>query len=125
MSKHEPGFGERQQAAKKAKLAQLKRIKAKDPTQDPDFEKRQAERAAKAKERDARKAEQIAAKAEERKRKAEERVAAKITKEKEAEEALLAEAEAAERAVQDEIDLKARQKAARDEKYAKRKARKR
>ncbi|WP_372423505.1 DUF6481 family protein [Salinarimonas chemoclinalis] len=113
----EKSFTDRQSDAASAKRAMLERAKAKSPSNDPAAAQRRAEREAVTRERDARRAERDAAR--------------KIEAERLEAERLASEAEARERAateeadaVQREADLLAQQKAARDARYAARKARK-
>src|SRR5687768_10859563 len=61
MRDREPSLADRQAASAKAKKLQLERALAKLPANDPDFPKRQAERDAIARARDARTAERKAA----------------------------------------------------------------
>ncbi len=112
MKNYEPSFANRLGTAAKAKKAQRAKAQAVDPAKDPKFAERQALRQAQAAARDVRAAERKAARIAEQARKAEEQIAA--------EEARVAELANAE---QRKIDLAAEQKAARDAKYAARKAR--
>ena len=109
-------FNDRRDNSAKAKQLLLERAKKLAPQNDPEFAKRQAERAAKAKAREARdaEAERIAVeKAEAEARRIREAEEARIA----AEQAKLAEEEAY-------MALLAEQKAQRDARYAARKARK-
>jgi hypothetical protein len=114
------GFAERASSSAEAKKALLERFRANAAADDPTAAERQAERIAIARAREARKAERDAAKRELEAQKAAEK--ARLAAEKEAEkEALAAQAALeAEKAAQLLID----QKAARDARYAARKARK-
>ena len=112
MKNYEPSFANRLGAAAKAKQAQRDKARAIDPTNDPKFAERQAARQAQAAAREVRAAERKAARLAEQARKAEEQVAAEAAR--------VAELAAEE---QRKIDLAAEQKAARDAKYAARKAR--
>jgi hypothetical protein len=117
-------FADRLNVAAKAKQALLERARAKDPTKDPAFAARQAERVAAAAAREAR----IAQQEEERKaaaiREAEEKAAAEVAR-------IEAERLEAERLKTEElaeadrlVALAAEQKVQRDARYAARKARK-
>jgi len=110
MKHHEPNFGDRLKAAAKAKQALLEKARAKAPANDPKFAERQAARREVSIAREARVSERKAAK-----------LAAKI---REAAEQEAREAEAVEQAAR-EIVLEAERKAARDARYAARKARQR
>ena len=106
-------FGSRIANAAKAREAVLARIRAQPGPGDPEFEKLKAERQASTKAREARLAEKQAAKEE------------KLAKEAAEREAQLQVKEDEERRIADEaVALLASQKAARDAKYAARKARK-
>lgn len=123
MSAKETSFAERAQASAKAKQALLERAKAMSPANDPGYAERQAARIAAAQARDARLAERKAARIAEEKRQAEESAAAEAAR---IEAARIAEEErvASERAEADRlVALAAEQKAARDARYAARKAR--
>ncbi len=100
MKNHVPNFGDRLKAAAKAKQALLEKARAKAPANDPKFAERQAARREVSIAREARVSERKAAK-----------LAAKIR-------------EAAEQEAR-EIVLEAERKAARDARYAARKARQR
>jgi hypothetical protein len=123
MKNHEPSLSDRLGAAAKSRRTQLEQARAKAPSNDPGFVERQAARRAAGVAREARAAERKAAKLAEQARKAEEKAA----EEREREIALVAEQEAREAEVAEqaarEIDLTAERKAARDAKYAARKAR--
>ncbi len=125
MRNHEPKFNDRLNAAAKAKRALLDKARANGPADDPDFAERQAARREVAIAREARAAERKAAKLAEKTRLAEEKAAEEAARaialaaEREAREA-----EATEQAAR-EIALEAERKAARDVRYAARKARKR
>ncbi len=125
MKKHEPSLADRLGVAAKARQAQLEKARAKTPSNDPKFAERQAARRAIAVAREARIAERKAAKLAEEARKAEEQAAkdaARAEALKAEEEARKAEmAEIADR----EVALMAERKAARDLRYAARKARRR
>lgn len=117
-------FADRLTTAAKAKQALLERARANDPTKDPAFAQRQAERIAAAAAREARLAEQQAEREAAAAREAEERAAAEAAR-------LLAEKLEAERLEAERIAegdrlvaLAAQQKAERDARYAARKARK-
>ncbi len=121
----EKGFNDRLQDQAKARQALLERARAKAPQNDPDFAARQAERKKIAEEREARIAQRAAEKAEALRLEAERKAAdeaARIEAERVAEEERL-------RLRREEADrlvaLAAEQKAARDARYAARKARKR
>jgi hypothetical protein len=118
-------FSERQEAAAKARATQLAKARAKDPRNDPEFAKRQAERVRLAQEREKREEDRKAAKAAEAARRAEEAVAAERAK---LEEIKAAEEEAVRKAGEERAKLAkllTDQKAARDARYAARKARQR
>ena len=115
MKNYEPNFANRVSTAAKAKQAMLKKASAIDPSKAPGFAERQAVRHALSIEREAQRAERKAARLAEKIRRAEEKAAEEVRKA----EALVAEEE---RRV---IELEATQKAARDARYAARKARKR
>ncbi|MBC8242128.1 MAG: hypothetical protein H8E30_16875 [Alphaproteobacteria bacterium] len=110
MKKHEPSLADRLGGAAQAKRAQIEKARAKTPENDPKYAEKQAARRAIAVAREARKAEVQAA---------EEAVRAL---------ALIAEQEAREAAAIEEADrevaLAAEAKAARDARYAARRARK-
>jgi len=113
MSFKEPSFLDRQAAARNAKKDIMEKFKSKPAPDDPEVLKRQAERQALAVQRADAQRVRDAAKAEKRAREAELAAEAAVQAERErlaAEEAALA--------------LKAQQKAARDARYAARKARK-
>jgi hypothetical protein len=107
-------FNSRMQNAAKAKQAIQDRIKKHPQPGDPEFEKLRAERQAIAEAREKRHAERKAAKEAEIARE----VAEKAAREQEEQDAALAEADAA-------VALEAERKAARDARYAARKARRR
>jgi hypothetical protein len=113
----EPSLAERQSSADKARKAALEQYRAKPGPDDPAFVQRQAERATARAQRDAeRKAARLAKEA----REASEAAAAEIARQAE-------EAAAAARAAIDaakEMTVQAARKAARDARYAARKARK-
>jgi hypothetical protein len=118
-------FADRLSAAAKAKQALLERARAKNPANDPAFAERQAARRATIAARDARIAERQAEKKAAEEREAAERAereAARVLADK-----LEAERLAAERIAEGDrlVALAAEQKAARDARYAARKARKR
>ena len=119
----EKGFSDRLSTAAKAKQEQLARARAKSPLNDPEFAKRQAARAEAEAARQARAAEREAQKRAE----AEARAARARAEEEARLEALRHEEEAkvrAKRAEMDKLaDLLTAQKAARDARYAARKAR--
>ena len=119
----EKTFNDRLQEQAKAKAALLERARAKAPQNDPEFEKRQAERLRIAQEREARVAARAAEKVEEMRLEAERKAAAETAKL----EAARLEAEERERAKREEADKLVRlldeQKAARDARYAARKTR--
>ncbi|MEX2616273.1 MAG: DUF6481 family protein [Alphaproteobacteria bacterium] len=136
MKNFEPDFADRQTTAAKAKQALIRKAKAKNPANDPEYAKKQAERRAlnisraaeqrnRDTERKARIAERNAAKLAEKTAKAEALAAeeaARVAALKAEQDAI--EAEIAERERQ-EIELAAKQKAARDARYAARKSRQR
>jgi hypothetical protein len=112
-------YSERADASAKAKQALLEKFKAKPPPDDPEVLARAAERKAIAEARDLRAGERRVAKEADDARKAAERAAADLEAQaRVAEEA----ARAADKLVRDE-QLKAERKAARDARYAARKAR--
>jgi hypothetical protein len=123
MKNYEPSFANRLSAAAKAKKAQLKNVRAIDPANDPGFAERQAARHALSVAREARVAERKAAKLADKLRKAEERAAEEAARaialdaEQEGLKAEIAERE------RREIALVSERKAARDARYAARKAR--
>lgn len=117
-------FNDRRDNSAKAKQALLDRAKKLAPQNDPEFAKRQAERAAKAKEREEREAAKEAARKAEAERLALEKAAAEAERIRLAEEARIA-AEKAKLAEEEAyMQLLVEQKAARDARYAARKARK-
>jgi hypothetical protein len=116
-------FDERAAASKEAKMALLQRAKSLNPANDPGFAERQAARAEIIKAREQRDAEKKAAKAEAARLAEEARIAeeARLAEEKRLEEIrLAAEREQYEK---DQALLALKQKMARDERYAARKAR--
>ena len=116
-------FADRLNTAAKAKQALLERARANDPTKDPAFAARKAERAAAAAAREARIAEQKAQREAALAREAEEKAAAEAAR-IEAERLEAERIKAEERAEADRlVALAAEQKAARDARYAARKAR--
>ncbi len=121
----EKSFNDRLADQAKARAAQLERARAKSPANDPQFAARQAERKRVADERDARIAAREAEKAAERRREVE-RKAAEDAARQEAERLAAEEREKAKREEADKlVKLLADQKAARDARYAARKAKKR
>ena len=120
----EPSLADRLEAAAKARQAQLEKVRAKLPANDPHFAEKQAARVAAAQAREARaaerKAEKLAAE-EERKRILADEEAARIAAQKAAE--FAREAAAAE-ALKKAAESIAARKAERDARYAARKARK-
>ena len=110
-------FADRLETATKAKQALLERARAKDPTKDPEFAARQEARAAAAYVRQEREADRQIAKLAEREKEAAERDARKA-------EQVALEAERAGRVSRQQTVNMAAQKAARDARYAARKARK-
>ena len=114
MAVFKDNFNDRKEAAANAKRALLARFKAQPGPDDPAVQQRMAERAAIAEAREARMAERRVAREADEARKAEEARAAQVA-------AAAAAAEAAARA----RELAIEQKAARDARYAARKARKR
>ncbi len=119
MSGFKDKFADRQQAAAKAKAALQERFKTRPAPDDPEVLARQAERRAIIEAREAREAEREIARAAEKERQAElarlEAVAREEQKARELQELM----DQQER----EVALKAAQKAARDARYAARKAR--
>lgn len=113
-------FEDRRAAAAEAKKALVERFKARPPADDPEVQARAAERRAIQEARDIRIAERAKLKAEDEVRRAQEDEARKAA---EATAAAEADARAAEAARRDE-EIRAERKAARDAKYAARKARK-
>ncbi|MBL6954858.1 MAG: hypothetical protein ISR50_19665 [Alphaproteobacteria bacterium] len=125
MKRHEPSLSDRLGGAAKARQAQLEKARANAPANNPKFAEKQAARLAISVARQARVAERKAAKLAEQARKAEEQAAAEaeraltLAAEQKAREAeLIAEADR-------EVALIAERKAARDARYAARKARNR
>ena len=110
-------FADRLETATKAKQALLERARAKDPTKDPEFGARQEARAAAAYARQERESDRLIAKLAEREKEAAERDARKA-------EQVALEAERAGRVTRQKTASLAEQKAARDARYAARKARK-
>jgi hypothetical protein len=121
----EISLADRLQAAAEARQALIDKARARAPENDPGFAARQAERLAAAAARDARAAERKVAKAAEQARRQAEREAAE--RERIAAEQVAAERREAERleAAEQQKVLEAQQKAARDARYAARKARQR
>ena len=125
MKRYEPSFANRLSTAAKAKQAQLENARASNPANDPGFAERQAARHALSVAREARVSERKAAKLAEKTRKAEERAAEETARaialnaEQERLKAEIAEQE------RRKIVLEAERKAARDARYAARKARQR
>ena len=124
MKKHEPSLADRLGGAAQAKRAQIEKARAKTPENDPKYAEKQAARRAIAVAREARIAERKAAKLVEKARKAEVQAAEEAVRAL----ALIAEQEAREAAAIEEADrevaLAAEAKAARDARYAARRARK-
>ncbi len=117
-------FNDRREASAKAKEALLARARAVAPQNDPSFAERQAARAAAAQAREERDAAKLAARKAEDERLAAEKAAAEIERLRLTEETRVAK-EAQEVAEADAyMLLVAEQKAARDARYAARKARK-
>ena len=110
-------FADRLETAAKAKQAQLDRARAKDPTKDPEFVARQEARAAAAYARQERESDRQIARLAEREKESAERDARKA-------EEIALEAERAGRVTRQQAENMAAQKAARDARYAARKARK-
>ncbi len=128
MSDRQIDFADRLDVAAKAKQALLEKARAKDPTNDPEFAARQAERIAASQAREARESERRAAKQAEREREKTEKAAAKTAAAEalaaqQAAEAAAAEAERIEREVRAPLN-EALAKLARDARYAARKSRK-
>jgi len=119
MKGKEPSMRDRMDAQAKAKRALLEKARALAPENDPNFAARQAERLAIAEARKKREAEREAAKQAEIERRAQEKAAAEAAKI----EAQKAEEEAKEAERLREIAREAERKAARDARYAARKAR--
>lgn len=116
-------FNDRRDNSAKAKQDLLERAKKLAPQNDPDFARRQAERAAAAKAREERDAAREAARKAEAERIAAEKAAAEAERIRVAEEERIA-AEANKKAEEEAyMQLMAEQKAARDARYAARKAR--
>jgi hypothetical protein len=113
-------FEDRRAAAAEAKKALVERFKARPPADDPEVLARAAERKAIQEAREIRQGERARQKALEEEARLREDEARKAAEAKAAEEA---EAKAAEQAARDEA-IRAERKAARDAKYAARKARK-
>jgi hypothetical protein len=116
-------FADRLETANKAKQALLDRAREKDPSKDPDFVARQEARAAAAAQREQREAERQAARLAERERKVAEREARKAKQVALAAEQAALEAERINRALRKQTVNLADLKAARDARYAARKAR--
>jgi hypothetical protein len=116
-------FADRLETAAKARQELLARAREKDPTKDPEFAARQEARAAAAAQREEREAERQMARRAEREKKVAERE--KKIAEREARKAELAaqEAERIDRALRKQTVSLAELKAARDARYAARKAR--
>ncbi|TAL03776.1 MAG: hypothetical protein EPO08_03255 [Rhodospirillaceae bacterium] len=123
MAKNEMDFNERLQTAAKARQAMLAKAAAISPKNSPDYAQRQAERLAVSVAREKRKAEAAARKLAEAARIAEEKAAAERAAQLAAEAERLAKEEELNRAANEARELKARQKANRDAKYAARQAR--
>jgi len=125
MKNHEPNFADRLNVAAQARRKQLEKAKAAAPTNDPEFAKRQEARREAAAAREVRAAERRAAKEAEKARKAEEKTAREAERvlAEQAEQERLA-TEEAEKITQAAV-LATEQKAARDARYAARKARRR
>ena len=115
--KSRDNLADRLETAAKAKQALLERARAKDPTKDPEFAVRQEARAVAAYARQEREADRQIAKLAEREKESAERDARKA-------EQIAAEAERAGRVTRQQAESLAAQKAARDARYAARKARK-
>jgi hypothetical protein len=119
----EKTFNDRLAEQAKARAALLERARAKDPTKDPEFAQRQAERKRIAEEREAREASRSEQKAAALRAEAERKVADEATR-IETERFAAAEAERLKREEADKlVQLLAEQKAARDARYAARKTR--
>ena len=110
-------FADRLETANKAKQALLERARAKDPTKDPEFAARQEARAAAAYARQERESDRRSPSLPSARRRPAERDARKA-------EQVALEAERAGRATRQKTASLAEQKAARDARYAARKARK-
>ncbi|MCX7364101.1 MAG: DUF6481 family protein [Alphaproteobacteria bacterium] len=110
-------FTDRLETAAKAKQALLAKAKAKNPANDPEFAARQEARAAAAYAREEREASRQIAKLAEREKEAAERDAEKAKQ-------VTLEAERAGRVTRQQAESMAERKAARDARYAARKARK-
>jgi Family of unknown function (DUF6481) len=117
LKSRDANFTDRLETAAKAKQAQLARARAKDPTKDPEFAARQEARAVAAYAREERESDRQIAKLAEREKEAAERDARKA-------EQVALEAERAGRVTRQKTASLAEQKAARDARYAARKARK-
>ena len=123
MAKNNPDFNERLQTAAKAKQAQLAKVRSIAPSNSPEFANRQAERVAVGIAREKRQEAAAARKVIEMQKIADEAAAAALVK-AQAAEALEAERlELLNRAANEALALKAKQKEGRDAKYAARQAR--
>lgn len=123
MKKQEPSFEDRLSESTKAKRALLEKARERKPANDPNFAAKQAARAAATEQRRARAAERKALAQIEKTRKAEKKAAEETAREQAREaERQAREQEAAEEAAR-KVALLAEQKAARDRRYAARKAR--
>ena len=122
MSRNDPSFLERQKASQAARLALIAKAKERSVT-SADFAERQKERIAVAEARDQRRAERDAEKAAEAARIAAEKEAIELEKKRAAEAEKLAREAETQAKIQEALDLKARQKANRDAKYAARQQR--
>jgi hypothetical protein len=129
MRNHEPSFADRLSTADKAKRQLVEKARRSAPANDPNFAERQAARVAAAKARDARRAEKRARDAEAKAAAEANRIAAEAAAEANRIAAAAAaqaqrEADAAAQAER-ELQLETERKAARDARYAARKARQR
>lgn len=123
MAKHDVNFNDRLQAAAKARQSTLAKAKANAPINTPGYAERQAKRAEASIAREKRKEEALVQKRVEAARIAEEKAAEALAKQHAFEAEKTEQEEALKQEAINAVDLKASQKAARDAKYAARKAR--
>ena len=123
MAKHDVNFNDRLQAAAKARQSTLAKAKANAPINTPGYAERQAKRAEASIAREKRKEEALVQKRAEAARIAEEKAAEALAKQHAFEAEKAEQEEALKQEAINAADLKANQKAARDAKYAARKAR--
>jgi len=123
MAKHDVNFNDRLQAAAKARQSTLAKAKANAPINTPGYAERQAKRAEASIAREKRKEKAQAQRLAEATRATEEKAAAALAKQLTIETEKAEQEEALKQEAINAADLKANQKAARDAKYAARKAR--